>query len=301
VLELTDLRLLVAVAHAGTISAGAAECGLSLAAASARLSTLERRYDVRLLRRHRRGVTVTDTGLSWVQDAERLLHRAGDLEQELLALGHGLRESVRVATNSAAADALPEFLAAALSAVPTLRIDLTEMGSAAALDAVREGRVDLAVVSVLSERIPGCQVQELWDDPLVVIDAGARGRPPGSWMTLAEVMGGPMVGLTGTTSLQRLVDAEAARAGLRPLYRIRLPTLAAVCTVASAGVGRAIVPEAVARRNGVAPTVLAALSEPWASSHRHTVLAARTFDELPPAAAEFARFLRRHRGELAES
>ncbi len=52
--DFTDLRLFLAVADAGSITHGAAEVNLSLAAASERLREMETTGGVRLLERGRR-------------------------------------------------------------------------------------------------------------------------------------------------------------------------------------------------------------------------------------------------------
>ncbi|WP_368661351.1 LysR family transcriptional regulator [Paracoccus sp. (in: a-proteobacteria)] len=54
--DLTDLRLFLAVADAGSITHGAADVGLSLAAASEQLRDMEATGGVKLLDRQGRGV-----------------------------------------------------------------------------------------------------------------------------------------------------------------------------------------------------------------------------------------------------
>ena len=69
--DLTDLRLFLHVAEAGSITAGAARSGLALASASARVQGMEAQAGVALLERGRRGVEPTPAGISrgdnWLQ------------------------------------------------------------------------------------------------------------------------------------------------------------------------------------------------------------------------------------------
>lgn len=60
--EFVDLRIFVAVADTGSITAGAERVALSLAAASARIRALELQVGAALFERGRRGVSLTAAG-----------------------------------------------------------------------------------------------------------------------------------------------------------------------------------------------------------------------------------------------
>lgn len=85
--ELRQLRVLVAIADAGTFTDAAIELGVSQAAVSRTLASLERALDVRLLRRTSRSVTPTATGVRVLARARRLLAEADDLVAEATS-GH---------------------------------------------------------------------------------------------------------------------------------------------------------------------------------------------------------------------
>src|SRR4029453_5396961 len=67
--DLTDLRLFRHVAETGSITHGAERSHLALASASARIRGMEEMLDVPLLQRGRRGVRLTDAGLSLLDHA----------------------------------------------------------------------------------------------------------------------------------------------------------------------------------------------------------------------------------------
>ena len=62
--DLVDLRLFVAVADRGSITAGAEQAHLALASASARIRGMEKALGAPLLARGRRGVSPTPAGLT---------------------------------------------------------------------------------------------------------------------------------------------------------------------------------------------------------------------------------------------
>jgi molybdate transport repressor ModE-like protein len=285
VIDIRDLQLFLEIVESGSISAGAEQCGLSLSAASARITALERRVGTPLLERHRRGVNPTAAGELLTAGAARLVVEARSLEESLVARSRGITEELRLAVNSSAVDSLPEAITAALNRMQSVSLDLVELSTSAAVDQVRDGRVELAVVSTGTADTRGCETLVLWDDPLVVVGAPQnRAAPP---LSLVQVTVEPMVGLNLDAPLQQLIERETARAARQPTYRVRFPSLGAVCAVATAGVGRAIVPSNSARRYGVPLRAQHELTEPWA--RREAVLVAQDFARLSPRAAALAK------------
>ncbi|PKW17304.1 LysR family transcriptional regulator [Saccharopolyspora spinosa] len=85
--ELRQLRCLVAIVDEGTFTDAAIELGISQAAVSRTLSSLETTLGVRLLRRTSREVVPTAVGMQVLARARRLLAEADELEREATS-GH---------------------------------------------------------------------------------------------------------------------------------------------------------------------------------------------------------------------
>lgn len=296
VLDLRDLELFLEIGRTGSISAGAERCGLSLSAASARMGTLERRVGAALLERHRRGVDLTSAGEALATDAVALLRDARAVEEKMLARSHGITHELRLGVNSSAVDSLPDVITAALNRMPAVTLDLVELRSPEAVKQVREGTLELAVISVGADPVDGCQTTSLWDDSLVVVGPSSLGRAQP--LSLRQTVAEPMVGLNRDLPLQQLIEREAERSGLQPTLRVRFPTLSAVCAAATAGVGRAIVPISSARRHGVPSTAQHALVEPWAQ--REAVLVAKEFAALSHVAGSLVNQLIRFSDEVTQ-
>jgi DNA-binding transcriptional LysR family regulator len=75
-LDLVSLHLVVCCASAGSISAAAAQCHLSVMAASERLRRLEHTFGKPLFHRHRHGVTPTEAGAVLVEFSTRMIDLA---------------------------------------------------------------------------------------------------------------------------------------------------------------------------------------------------------------------------------
>jgi len=142
-MDVDDLNLFVRIAQLNSISAAARDLGLTPAAASARLASLERKVSARLLHRTTRQTTLTEDGLAFLPHAEQVVHAA---EAARAALGReqvSPRGTLRVAAPASFArmhivPGLPEFC----RRYPLLALDMRISDSI--VDLV-EGAFDVAV------------------------------------------------------------------------------------------------------------------------------------------------------------
>ncbi|MGL4965288.1 MAG: LysR substrate-binding domain-containing protein [Inquilinus sp.] len=293
--DLTDLRLFLHVAEAGSITAGAERAALALASASARIRGMEAVAGTALLQRGRRGVAPTPAGEAVLHHARLVLQQMERMRGELGDYARGLKGHVRILGNTAAVtEFLPEPLAEWLATHPRIDIDLEERPSHAIVEAVAAGLADLGIVADMAdggaadgglERIP------FRIDRLVL--AAPRGHPLAARrrIAFAEVLGEDFVGLSPGSALQDHLARHAARAG-RPLkLRVRLGGFDAVCRMVEQGVGLAVVPETAARRCRRSMAIRAVpLSDPWAL--RRLSICVRSLGALPVHARRLVEHLR---------
>lgn len=139
--ELRQLRCLVAIVDEGSFTDAALALGVSQAAVSRTLASLERALGVRLLRRTSREVTPTATGLRVVAQARRVLGEVADLVREATS-GHTL---VRIGYAwSALGRHTLAFQRRWSGAHPGTDLQLIRVNSSTA--GLAEGACDLAVV-----------------------------------------------------------------------------------------------------------------------------------------------------------
>src|SRR5262245_51394229 len=82
--RLDAMRVFVAIAEAGSLSAASRRLGLPLTSVSRRLAALEHALDARLVSRTTRRLALTEEGRGYFERAKRIL---GDVEEAELALG----------------------------------------------------------------------------------------------------------------------------------------------------------------------------------------------------------------------
>ena len=279
-MDLIDLDLVVAVADAGSITHGATAAHLSLASASTRIRGLERAFGVEVFRRDRRGVTVTRAGAVLVRHAREIRQALHRMQTELAEHADGRLAAVRVVANTAAVTS--EFtpaVTAFVTAHPSARVDLCERPGRDVVAAVTEGHADLGIVAD-SVELGGLEVHPLRPDPLVVLTRPTDPLASREAVSYAELADRTFVALN---------DAAGFPLVTRPTYRLRLPTIDAVCHAVAAGAGTAILPrDSVAAYRAAGIVSATALTDWWAA--RQLVVCHSPEDELSAT----ARALRDH-------
>jgi DNA-binding transcriptional LysR family regulator len=288
--DLTDLRLFLHVAEAGSITAGAARSGLALASASARVRGMEEQAGVPLLERGRRGVEPTPAGRTLLHHARLVTGQVERMRGELGEYARGLKGHVRLLANTAAAaEFLPEILAAFLAANPSVDVDLDERPSPEVAQAVAEG---LAEVGIAADHVnlSGLAVMPFRTDRLTLVVPRGHPLADRGRVAFAEALGSEFVGLSGDSALGAHLAGHAARTGALMRTRVRVRGLDAACRMVALGAGVAVVPEAAARRwKGEGALALVPLEDPWAE--RRLVVVVRRLDALPSHARRLAEHL----------
>src|SRR5579862_5287377 len=143
-LDVTRLRVLVAVARHGSVTAAAKALNYAQPSISHHISRLEAETGTRLLQRAGRGVQLTEAGRLLAERAEEIIGRLDAAEAEL-AVHVGLREGrVRLAAfGSALGTIVPAAAARLEAATPGTDLLLAEAEPHDALRMLRAGHVDV--------------------------------------------------------------------------------------------------------------------------------------------------------------
>ncbi|HWV07567.1 LysR substrate-binding domain-containing protein [Ralstonia sp.] len=289
--DLTDLRLFLHTAEAGSITAGAERAHLTLASASARIRGMEDTLGVPLLTRNRRGVETTAAGRTLVHHARVVLQQMDRMRGELGEYARGLKGYVRLLSNTAAmTEFLPETLSAFLAAHPEVDIDLEELVSHEIVEAIVQGRADIGIVNDAVD-LSGLETFPFRHDRLVLVTARDHPLAERRELAFVETLQEDFVGLTGDNALQAYLAGHAARAGHRLKYRVRLRSFDAVCRMVERNVGVGVIPEHAAIRLERSMGIRRVrLTDAWAT--RLLRICVRHFDDLPVFARQLIEHLR---------
>ncbi len=169
-LDVTRLRVLVAVARYGSVTAAARALNYAQPSISHHIARLEAETGARLLQRAGRGIRLTEAGRLLADRAEEIIGRLDAAENELAA--HvGLREGrVRLASFPSALGTIVPAAAATLEAEsPGMDLMLAEAEPPEALRMLRAGYVDVALVFRHYQ-------EDADSEPPGADEEGARGR-----------------------------------------------------------------------------------------------------------------------------
>lgn len=244
--DLDSLALFVHAAELRNLTRAAEASHITVPAASRRLALLEHQFKAQLFERHSRGLELTPAGEHLLQLARCVVADVQHMRAEMANYGSGRQAVLRVHGNtSAMTQFLPDDVASFQAQHAHVRIVLEECWSEEAVKRVRSGEADLGVV------VEGCDASGLWCRPYRGdrLSAVVRADDPlnGSGVAFAELLERDLVGLEGSSTLTRLITAQAA-AQMRPMaLRVQVRSFEAVCRAVVAQLGIGILPMAAAR------------------------------------------------------
>ena len=292
--NLVTLSLIVAVARAGSISGGARETNLAMAAASKRLGDFETQIGIPIFYRRSHGVELTEAGRAILNDILIVLDDVDRLARNIAEFSQGHRGHVRIWANPAAiSEALPDDIAEFSAENPDIVIEMEERDSPETVKAVVENRADIGIFadSVSAE---GLQAEVYRLDHLALITPADHPLAELSSVKLVEALDYPFIGLLARTPIAARLEYGSSRLGKKPQLQVQVRGIEAMCRMVSAGMGICIVPLPAADRYlEQMGLVVVELEGEW--TQRELMMGARDVLALPNAARMLYDHLRKKR------
>src|ERR687893_1495425 len=172
-LDVTRLRVIDAVARHGSVTAAAKELNYSQPSVTHHLGRLEAETGAQLLQRAGRGIRLTGAGQMLADRAAEIIGRIDAADAELAAHVGLTAGRVRMAGFSSAIGSLvPRAVAALAGRHPGLQISLTDTHPPDALELLRTGKIEVAIIFRYDETEPelrGVRLHHLLDDPVYLL------------------------------------------------------------------------------------------------------------------------------------
>lgn len=241
-LDLIRLRVLVAVAQEGSVTAAADTLGYAQPSISHHLRQLESEVGVPLFQRAGRGLRLTDAGAVLVRRATEILGHVDAAVAEVETYA-GLRAGrVRLAAfPSALASLIPQAMAAFTSQYPDVSISLVDAEPPKALAMLRNNDVDVAVVFAHADTpdvgLKHVTLTTLLDDPLYLITS-ARNADAANEIT--DYAGETWI--AGCPSCRAHLLTACNRAGFVPRIEFETDDYVAVQALVASGSGVSTLP-----------------------------------------------------------
>lgn len=246
-MQLSAVEAFIAVCDTGSFRDAALQLHLTQPAISKRIATLETRLEHPLFDRVGRGVILTEAGRSFLPHARRLLTEFDDAHRALDSLsdevsGHlGLALSHHVALHR-----MPPVLRQFVDRYPEVQLDIRFLGSEAACEAVSQGRVELAVITLPDPPLAHLEQYEIWPDPMRILVAPGHSLASRTAPTPADLGAVPALLPEPETYTYGIVARALNAFGVTPRVRLASNYLDTLRMLAGIGLGWAALPETMA-------------------------------------------------------
>jgi LysR family transcriptional regulator, benzoate and cis,cis-muconate-responsive activator of ben and cat genes len=245
-MELRHLRYFVTVAEELNVSRASARLRISQPAVSRQLRDLEDELGVELFHRGKAGLKLTPAGEAFLAHARDLLRRSGDAVKQMEAFTARAKETLTIGY---IAPVLSSILTPGLRRFsehyPDVEVVLREMSPADQLKALRERRVDLALIGNPCLEVEGeFAVTVLTRIPLQAVLPDNHLLALRKRIALSELEGENFIGFVDEKFPGRnaAICAAGQAAGFTPRFRRHVDNLTALLATVGAGKGVTLAP-----------------------------------------------------------
>ncbi|SFH66877.1 transcriptional regulator, LysR family [Collimonas sp. OK307] len=283
-LDLTTLRLLVAVCEQQNMARVAEQSHIAPSAISKRIAQLESNLGVSLLTRTRRGVQPTAAGLALVEHARTMLFAAERIENDVTAFAGGIKGTVRIlATPSAIAESLLEDISAFMREPVNreIKVDIEECVTSELLRNMREGssaigvcwnHTDLGDLQQRPYRKDKLALAVHQEHPLAIYDK----------LRFEDTLDYEHVGMRPDSAVVVMLQRAAAQVERSVRFRVLVSNFDAAFRVVAANLAVGVIPAEISTLYASALKVkMIPLTDSWAQ--REFSICYRDFDALPVA------------------
>jgi LysR family nitrogen assimilation transcriptional regulator len=251
-LDLRPLYLFVQVAEAGSFSKAAAALSIGQPALSREIKELEQRFDVQLLHRNGRGVSLTDAGEQLMAHAKGLLRSLQQAEHELSAARGTPSGGVAVRVPPMFGHVLNfDLIRKIQAAYPKVSLLFVEGFTTDFLEWLAKGSVDLAVM-YNPPSISTLLAEHLLDDRLCLVGMpGSLDVEPGHELPFKTLAGLPLVMAPKPHRLRAAADSAAREVNITLKIDVEATGTATILDLVRGRIGYTILPNSLIREDAM--------------------------------------------------
>ena len=246
-MELRHLRHFVALAQERSFTRAAAREHIVQSGLSTSIRALEKDVGALVFVRGTRPVRLTAEGTALLPAARRTLE-AAEAAQQAVHDAHGvLTGSLRIGALQTAGHSLPfaTWLTEFALDHPQVDIAVQQLAALEMLAMVEDGRLDCALVSLVSGQLPGLEIVPLISEPLVLACSPNHPLAGRDAVRLEDLDGERFVEPPAQWAIRVLVDNAFREAGLTRRIACEVNDWTMILDLVTAGAGVALVPSGV--------------------------------------------------------
>jgi LysR family hydrogen peroxide-inducible transcriptional activator len=257
-MELDQLRYLVAIAERQSITRAAEDLGISQSALSRSILKLEDELGRPVLERKTRSVALTDAGLLLMHRAQQVLQLLEDTQAEIADDGH--RGRIRLgAIPTIAPFLLPELLRDFATAYPECMVSVRENTTDSLVRSCTQGEIDLAILAL---PVPAkyLDVEEIFQEELLVVLPVGHPLAEQDSIRIKDVEPFPFVLLDEAHCLSDNIMSFCRRRAFQPVVLERASQIAMVQELVSLSHGISMIPAMARQRDSSGRRVYRSIS-----------------------------------------
>lgn len=287
---LKDIELFVQIAEYESLTKGASKSAMSVAAASARLKTLEIQLNCSLFNRGSRGVTLTPDGETFLTHAKIILLDIQRIKNIFSGNSQDGTGKIRLLANTTAiTEFLPAVLPQFLALHPGISIDLQERMTHEVVKSILENSSDIGIVAG-PVSTDGLEAICFSQDQLVLVIPELHKLQNIKSIAFKDTLVFDYVGIEVNSTLHLFLADALKQLGRRLIYRVHMPNFQTMCQMIAAGVGIGILPKSSADYfKKIMKISIIELTDEWAIRERRVIF--RSKASLSPGAQDLINIL----------
>lgn len=289
--DLVDLRLMVHIAEADSLTKGAKASHISLPAASTRVKNLEDSVGAKLLYRTSLGVTLTPPGQALVYHARLMLGQLEHLQDDMQEYAKGIKGHLRMFSNTTAmGEFLPPVLNTYMHRHPEVNIDLREKASDETVRAISEGHIDIGIIAGIV-RTENLEVMPYRQNRLVLVVPNGHPLASAESVDFKQTLDFNHVGMSESSPFNYYFRQACNGLDRYAKFHIRVGNFETACRMVEAGMGISIMSIPTARRHAQSMAItIVDLNDELFALHSH-LICVRSFAALPGFARDLVDML----------
>jgi len=231
-----QLRVFLALAEHGSITAAAQACHVTQPTASMQLKELSEAVGLPLYEQVGKRLYLTAAGEALADTARAMTEQWSHFEQTVAAMKGHTSGKLRVSLVSTAKYFVPRMLASFVGRYPEIDVAIEVLNRDGVVERLRRNADDLYIMSIPPEDMD-LDKQAFLGNPLVVVAAAGHRLANRRRVTLADLADEAFVIREPGSGTRRAGDAHFAQHGFRPKVRMELGSNEAIKQMVSGGLG----------------------------------------------------------------
>ncbi|MES9859062.1 MAG: LysR family transcriptional regulator [Sedimenticola sp.] len=242
------LQAFVNVAEYDSFSVAADQLHLTQPAVSKRVATLEAELGTPLFDRIGHKISLTDAGRQLLPRARHMLLEMDDIRRSISSLSGEVSGTLTMGTSHhIGLHRLPPALKAFSQRHPQVSLNIRFMDSESACNAVEQGELELAIVTLPTSPSPKLSTSIIWPDPLRFVVAKDHPLAEVSAPGLKELSRHPAVLVAKGTYTREILEQALEPRGLTLQIGMETNYLETLRMMASIGLGWSLLPESMVK------------------------------------------------------